>query len=193
MTSVEQTMSLFDIVRLIAFGLGTVGIVTVSWRTLFKLRSHGFFRFVAWEAILILMLLNLPQWFHHPFSIRQIVSWVFLIASAIVLWLGVSLLRKSKVAEDRTESELYSFEKTSQLVTSGVYKYIRHPLYASLLYLAVGSFLKDISLGSSVAFSIASLSLFETAFADERECVQYFGSQYREYMKNTKRFIPFFF
>jgi hypothetical protein len=37
---------------------------------------------------------------------------------------------------------LLYFEKTTQLVTTGVFKYIRHPLYSSLLLLAWGVFFK---------------------------------------------------
>lgn len=33
--------------------------------------------------------------------------------------------------------------------------------------------------------------LYLTALFDEKECVKYFGNRYREYMKRTKRFIPF--
>lgn len=64
-------------------------------------------------------------------------------------------------------------------------------LYASLLYLAWGAFLKDISWVSVILVLLASASLFGTAKADEKECIEYFGDQYQQYMGRTKRFIPF--
>ena len=40
---------------------------------------------------------------------------------------------------------------------------------------------------------VASLFLYLTARADEKECIRYFGDNYQEYMKKSKRFIPFIF
>jgi protein-S-isoprenylcysteine O-methyltransferase Ste14 len=38
---------------------------------------------------------------------------------------------------------------------------------------------------------LATIFLIYTAKADEEECVRFFGEEYQEYMKRTKRFIPF--
>ena len=44
-------------------------------------RSHGFYRFFAFELLSGLVLLNAPYWFRDPFSVPQLGSWVLLIAS----------------------------------------------------------------------------------------------------------------
>ena len=180
----------FDAVRVSLFVAGTIGIIVISWRTLFKVRSHGFFRFFAWEAILALIVLNLPYWFSSPFSARQLFSWALLAICTIPLVLGVARLRTSRTADDRPDTELYALERTSQLVTSGIYRYIRHPIYACLLYIAWGAFLKQVTWYTSVLVGFASLTLLATAMAEERECTAYFGSQYQDYMKRTKRLLP---
>ena len=96
-----------------------------------------------------------------------------------------------KPKTDREENSLYEFEKTTQLVDQGIFKYIRHPLYSSLLFLTWGIFLKNTtSLLFLVAF-ISSVFLLLTALADEKECIRFFGVQYTDYMKRSKRFIPF--
>lgn len=184
-------MTLFDIIRVVLFITVSTANTVISWRAIRNIRSHGFFRFIAWEAVAALIVWNLPQWFYEPLSIRQILSWVVLAASLYVLWQGVSRLRQARHSNSRIGSELFDFERTSELVTSGIYRYIRHPLYASLLYLAWGAFLKDISWTSVVLVLIASSSLFFTARADEKECIEYFGDEYQQYMESTKRFIPF--
>jgi protein-S-isoprenylcysteine O-methyltransferase Ste14 len=89
------------------------------------------------------------------------------------------------------EPSLLAFEKTTQLVTTGIYRYIRHPLYSSLLLLAWGIFFKAPSFAGGTLAALAAIFLVYTAKADERECVQFFGEEYLEYMKRTKRFIPF--
>ena len=186
-------MTVFDEIRLVLFIATTVVVTFISRRTILNFRSHGFYRFLAWEAIAALIIWNLPYWFSEPFSTKQFISWILLLASLFVLWQGVSQLREAKRSNSRSASELYAFERTSELVISGIYHYIRHPLYASLMYLAWGAFLKDISWISVILILVASVTLFTTARADENECIQYFGDQYKIYMKGTKRFIPFVF
>lgn len=184
-------MTLFDEIRIILFVATSIVVIFVSRKTILKFLSHGFFRFIAWEAIAALIFYNLPHWFSRPFSARQMLSWILFLGSICVLWLGVRRLRLVRRSGKRTEKELYEFERTSELITSGVYRYIRHPLYASLLYLAWGSFLKELTWISVLLVLIATASLYATAVADEHECIGYFGDLYREYMKRTKRFVPF--
>ena len=186
-------MTSFDEIRLLLFIAASAGIAALSWRTMRNIRSHGFFRFFAWEAIVALLLWNLPYWFTAPFSARQSLSWLILFGSLYLLWQGAAQLLRAKRSGSRNESELYAFERTSELVTSGIYRYIRHPLYTSLLYFTWGAFLKDISWVSFILGLAASASLVAAAKADEKECIQYFGDPYRQYMKYTKRFIPFLF
>jgi protein-S-isoprenylcysteine O-methyltransferase Ste14 len=156
--------------------------------------SHGFYRFFAWEAITALILLNIGMWFFHPLSILQIISWIFLISSLVLLWNGYTSIRsEGKPSEQRQDSTLLTLEKTSVLVTSGVYKYIRHPLYSSLLFLAWGVSLKDVTWLSVCMVTGATGCLVLTAKADEAECIRYFGPSYKEYMSHTKMFVPFIY
>ncbi len=91
------------------------------------------------------------------------------------------------------EPQLLAFEKTSQLVTSGIYHYIRHPLYSSLLFLTWGIFFKSITLPGVVLTAAATIALILTARADEAECIRFFGENYAAYMRISKRFVPFLF
>jgi hypothetical protein len=95
-----------------------------------------------------------------------------------------------KAGEKRDDPTLYEFERTTELVTSGIYGYIRHPMYASLLALAWGAYFQSPSWPGTAVAAIASISLYLTAKADEQECPAYFGEAYADYMQRTRRFIP---
>jgi protein-S-isoprenylcysteine O-methyltransferase Ste14 len=82
-------------------------------------------------------------------------------------------------------------EDTTILVKTGIYKYIRHPLYSSLILIAWGAFLKDISFLSASLAILATIFSTATAIVEEGENIQRFGDVYTHYMKSTKRFIPF--
>ncbi|MCE4565590.1 isoprenylcysteine carboxylmethyltransferase family protein [Maribellus sp. CM-23] len=180
--------------RIIIFAVLSLLVVAVSWRTIFKLKSHGFYRFISWLCIAWLISTNYRTWFTDPFSIRQIFSWIFLLISAYLVIAGVILLKKTgKPKRDRNDKSLYQFEQTTELVDTGIFKYIRHPLYSSLLFLTWGVFLKNPTLWLSLMTALSSVFLYLTALVDEKECIDFFGDKYIEYMKRSKRFIPFIF
>jgi protein-S-isoprenylcysteine O-methyltransferase Ste14 len=167
-------------------------LVAVSWRSLRRPRSHGFPRFFAFEAIVALVILNAGVWFADALAPRQLLSWLLLAASALLAIHGFVVLRTAgRPARRGAADATLAFENTSVLVTRGAYRWIRHPLYASLLLLAWGAALKRVgpaSIGLAVA---ASLCLVATAKADERECLGRFGDAYRAYMARTRMFVPY--
>jgi protein-S-isoprenylcysteine O-methyltransferase Ste14 len=115
-----------------------------------------------------------------------------LMLSLIPLIFGVYALRTfgKPIAQRADDPSLLAFEKTTRLVTGGIYQYIRHPLYSSLFLLTWGIFFKFPSLIGGVLAGMSSLFLVLTARADEEECIHFFGTEYKDYMKGTKMFVP---
>lgn len=180
--------------KVIVFMVASAGLAWGTRSSLRSLRSHGFYRLFAWESILILILLNLDYWFYEPFSPRQIISFLLLSVCTYLVIHGVLLLRKvGKPDNKRSDPSLIGIEKTTELVTVGAYRYIRHPIYSSLLFLAWGAFFKHPSwAGISLAVA-ATFFLTMTARTEEAENIRYFGEAYQNYMKKTRMFIPFLF
>ena len=156
--------------------------------------SHGFFRFFAWEAMLTLIILNASHWFDDTTSPRQMLSWFLLFCSLVLVAPGAyAFLRSGNISARREGPALFPFERTTTLITTGAYRYIRHPMYSALMFLAWGTYFKDPSWPGTFLAITASILLFKTATADEAECIGYFGEAYREYMRTTRRFVPFLF
>lgn len=173
------------------FALGTACLAWVSRGALRRPRSHGFARFFAFEAILGLLLLNHPHWQRDMFAPHQLLSWVLLAASIVLVTLALrEMRRRGRRDAQRADPALFGFEKTAALVSSGIFRWIRHPMYASLMALAWGIFLKHASWPGLVLAAVATLSLLVTAWRDEAECLQYFGAPYADYMKRSWRFMP---
>jgi protein-S-isoprenylcysteine O-methyltransferase Ste14 len=155
-------------------------------------KSHGFYRFLSWECILWLFTVNYPFWFAHPFRIQQIFSWLFLILSGFLVIIGaITMKKKGNPQDDRDDNSLYKFERTSKMIDQGIFKYIRHPLYASLLCLTWGIYLKNPTAFLLLPSGLSTVFLYITARIEEKECFHYFGPKYTEYMKHSKMFIPF--
>ena len=176
------------------FVLASAGLIYVSQASLRQPRAHGFWRFWAWEAIVALVMLNAPVWFRDSLAWYQLISWTLLILSPVPLALGLRQLKHARRAEqERPEAGLLEFERTTELVTTGVYRYIRHPMYSSLLLLAWGVFWKAPSWSGAALAAIATGCLIATARAEERENIRFFGPAYAAYMLRTRMFIPYLF
>jgi protein-S-isoprenylcysteine O-methyltransferase Ste14 len=182
--------------EIIVFCAISVPIIYFSRHVVFNIKSHGFYRFLGWECIAWLFANDYKYWFNNAFSWNQILSWILLIYASYIVIAGVILLKNLGKADQATRSDdsLYSFEKTTELVESGLYKLIRHPLYGSLIFLSWGIYFKNVaSLILLLIAILATILFYITAKFDEKECIEYFGERYKDYMKRSKMFIPFLF
>jgi protein-S-isoprenylcysteine O-methyltransferase Ste14 len=181
-------------VRVALFLLFSAVLAGISWPALHNPRSHGFYRFLVFESILALVLLNLPFWFQNPYAPRQLLSWALLFTSIFLVLDGVYLLKKLGGHRHRRESpENFSFENTARLVSEGIYRYVRHPMYTSLLFLAWGAALKHLAPVALAGALLSTVLLVITAKVEERESLTFFGATYSSYVHRTKMFIPFLF
>jgi protein-S-isoprenylcysteine O-methyltransferase Ste14 len=182
------------VIDLLFFIILSTIVIYFSRHVILHPTSHGFYRFFSWECIAWLIARNYQYWFDDPFCWYQLISWVLLFLSLIYLYESVSkFIKLGKAQKERVDSNLYTFEKTTELIEAGFYKYIRHPMYGSLLFLTWGIFFKNINIEGFIFSTFSSIFLFITAKIDEKECKAYFGDIYANYMNRTKMFVPFVF
>jgi membrane protein implicated in regulation of membrane protease activity len=102
--------------KISVFLVSSVGIAWFSRRSLKNARSHGFYRFFAWELILALVLLNLDVWFAQPFSWHQLISWPLLsISLYLIIHAVLHLRREGKPGSRGEDPALIGIEKTTRL------------------------------------------------------------------------------
>jgi protein-S-isoprenylcysteine O-methyltransferase Ste14 len=187
-------MSTLTVIQISVFIIASVFLIIISRHSLRNPQHHGFYRFFTFEYIFILVILNAPFWFLDPFSLLQIISWLFLFLSLFVLTPGFYILKKKGNSRSRKlESANYKFEDTANLVDTGIYKYIRHPMYSSLILLAIGALLKNVTIIGVVLMILVIIFIIVTAKIEERENILFFGSSYSNYMKKSKMFFPYIY
>ena len=80
-----------------------------------------------------------------------------------------------------------------RLVKHGIYRYIRHPAYLCTVLFSIGISL----IFSSLYGFLLMLALFPSYLyrirIEESVLLEEFGDEYREYMKKTKRILPFIY
>lgn len=80
-----------------------------------------------------------------------------------------------------------------RLITDGVYSHIRHPLYLGEISRNIGFALIFASLYGLVLMIIASVFLIMRIRIEERMLIGQFGKEYRDYMRKTKKLIPYIY
>jgi protein-S-isoprenylcysteine O-methyltransferase Ste14 len=103
---------------------------------------------------------------------------------------GIGLAIASRAYLGRSWSPRAEHRETTELITSGPYAVVRHPLYSGLLLAIAGS-----AIGQSVFWLLPMLvygPLFIiTARREESSLLEQFPDGYRAYMKRTKMLLPF--
>ena len=105
--------------------------------------------------------------------------------------LGFALLQWAQNTLGKNWSDTPRMMKEQSLITSGPYKFIRHPIYTAFV-LILGSTLL-ISANWFIGFTWLGMTILEIASRidfEEGLMLEYFGDQYREYMKKTGRLLP---
>lgn len=171
-----------------------LALLFVSRRSLTRPRSHGFYRLFGFEAIAAI------AWLAHRGSEQpgvaplQMLSAFCLLGSLYLVLHGFYLLvRRGGHDQARRDPANFPFENTARLVDRGLYGYIRHPMYASLLFLLWGFYLKAPGALTSLLVVGGSLALFKAARVEEGENLRTFGRAYRAYIRRTRMFIPYLF
>jgi protein-S-isoprenylcysteine O-methyltransferase Ste14 len=78
------------------------------------------------------------------------------------------------------------------LVTTGPYRYVRHPIYAAALFITWAGVFGNLSL-LNVAFGLLTFAGALVRIRGEETLVRVRYPEYDEYAKKTRRLIPFVF
>ena len=83
-----------------------------------------------------------------------------------------------------------SLKEGHELVTTGPYRYVRHPIYTGMLLAILGSGLATTRAWLAFFVWVGIYCLY-SAWTEERLMLQQFPEQYAQYKKRTKAVIPF--
>ncbi len=78
-----------------------------------------------------------------------------------------------------------------ELVTTGLYRYVRHPIYTGILTMMIGAAISFGTVGACIGLPLVALSLVLKLRDEERVLAQYFPNDYPAYKQRTRAIIPF--
>ncbi len=116
-------------------------------------------------------------------AIRIIGLLVYLVFSWIQIWI-------TKVLGDNYTQDI-AIKKEHQLVTSGPFKFIRHPQYLSQILIDLGGAVATLSFILAPIVIIEIPFLFMRAAFEDKLLEKHFGESFRSYKKKTGQIFPF--
>jgi protein-S-isoprenylcysteine O-methyltransferase Ste14 len=144
---------------------------------------------LMWVAIIILpiMAMATPVFAFADYTLRPVPFVCGTLAMMAYLW----LFYRSHADLGTNWSVSLQVRENQKIITSGVYKKIRHPMYASVLFYSVAQalLLPNWVAGPSCLVTFALMFMLRVN-AEERMMLETFGQEYESYINRTKRLIP---
>lgn len=137
--------------------------------------------------LLPLLYLFTPLLWFADYRLPSFLPWCGLVIMLAAIW----LFWRSHADLGLNWSATLEVRKDHQLVTKGVYRWIRHPMYAAifLFSLAQGLLLPNWLAGWSALVPFTLLYILRTPREEQMMC-NVFGDEYRAYMQRTGRIFP---
>jgi protein-S-isoprenylcysteine O-methyltransferase Ste14 len=138
-------------------------------------------------VLLPLLYLFTPLLAFADYRLPELIPWFGAVIMVISLW----VFWRSHADLGQNWSVSLEIREGHHLVTRGVYRYVRHPMYASIWLwgIAQGMMLQNWLAGWSVVPVFAVMYFLRTPREEQMMC-ETFGEQYREYMRRTGRLLP---
>jgi protein-S-isoprenylcysteine O-methyltransferase Ste14 len=180
-----------------------IGLVVFFWiRHVFIKRTRGekktVSRFDGQEKILLLLMFPPSLLLPLLYLFTPLISWADYRLPPLVPWLGAAVMLTSLWLFWRSHADLgqnwsvsLEVREGHQLVTQGVYRLVRHPMYASIWLWAIaqGMLLENWLAGWSMVPVFAAMYFLRTPREEALMC-EFFGDEYRQYMRRTGRLFP---
>jgi protein-S-isoprenylcysteine O-methyltransferase Ste14 len=111
-------------------------------------------------------------------------------AAAALTVIGIGFAMWARVSLGRNWSPRPTVKEQHELVTSGPYAFVRHPIYSGLMLATLGTAL-TVAIPGIVLFIIVVSTFVVRARKEEQLMLERFPTHYPAYQKHTKRLVPF--
>ena len=157
-------------------------------KSLFGWRESGLLSlafFGLWIVPLIYSLTGFPAALDRPHIPAIAILGVVALCGALLLFY------RSHADLGRNWSISLEIRNEHRLVTTGIYRFVRHPMYSSFFLLAVAQLmlLPNWFAGATGLIGVGMLYAFRIR-QEERMMTERFGAEYRDYVAHTARLIP---
>ena len=137
---------------------------------------------IAWRGSPLAPLMNMRLW---PRS--ALTDWTGL----ALLLAGLAFAAWARVRLGRNWSGAVTVKEDHELIRSGPYGYVRHPIYTGILSAVIGTAICSGTLRAALGFAIIAAALLVKSRTEERFMRETFPGQYEQYCQAVPALIPF--
>lgn len=127
------------------------------------------------------------------FQVFAVVGLVLLLSGGAIRMKARLHLKKKAGFNSLVETSQLQIVNKHKLVTDGLYKHIRHPLYLGEIIRNLGVAILFSSVYGILIVSLASIFLLFRIQMEEKILIVVFGQKYKEYKRRTKKLIPYIY
>jgi protein-S-isoprenylcysteine O-methyltransferase Ste14 len=127
---------------------------------------------------------------HLLFPVRHLVDYPWRLAGLLPLLAGIAVALLADQSFKRHATTIKPFERSSALVTNGVFRFSRNPMYLSMILILVGVALLLGTLSPWLIVPVLAVILDRLFIAREEQMLgETFGAAYAEYRKRVRRWV----
>jgi len=150
----------------------------------------------SWGRLLIAVVVALAFWAaRNPPVLRDLRLWTptpsteWLAACVVVVGLAVTLWARAALGGNWSGS--VTFKEDHELIQSGPYRYVRHPIYSGLLLMSLGTAILHAWSWQFVFCALLLVALWSKLRAEEQLLTRHFPEAYPQYRQRVRALIPF--
>ncbi len=113
------------------------------------------------------------------------------IAVIVLMIIGLTIAIIARRTLGKNWSRVTAIKKDHELITTGLYHYVRNPIYTGMLLMFLGTALSFDTLSAYVGFPIILFAIWAKLKQEEVLLTEHFDGEYLSYKKHTKMLIPF--
>ena len=153
-------------------------------------QSHGSRAFTLALILIVILLINGTLKLHlDRFILPRTLA--FGIAGDFVVFAGLVLALWSRTVLGRNWSATVTFKEGHELIETGPYRYLRHPIYTGCLLMLLGGAIAIGRIVDFVALAICFAALWHKLRREEALMAGHFPAAYPQYKARTWALIPF--
>ena len=147
-----------------------------------------------WHYILIItavLLFNIPV---YPLTLSLVshsTAIAILSLALAISGLAIAITARRTLASNWSGS--VTFKRDHDLITRGIYQYMRHPIYTGVLLMFLGTALLVGTLGAAIGFLVLFFTFWFKLRQEEALMERHFPREYPAYKNRTKALIPYIF
>jgi protein-S-isoprenylcysteine O-methyltransferase Ste14 len=112
-----------------------------------------------------------------------------IIVILLIAGLMIAIIARHTLA--RNWSGAVALKEDHELITAGLYQYVRHPIYTGMLLMILGTALSFATIGACIGFLIILVGILFKLKQEEALLTKHFAQDYLTYKKRTKTLLPF--